>query len=478
MRRVLKWSGITVLGLLALALLLFAAALIINAHDEELSPQARALLTPAPNPYRPEDNIYLALVGADAPVGESVITAGLTKISSYEQRVDALMRNPTLVAQEAFLLAPENPQRLAFKGDCTFVKPLQESLWQTIPPHREQVEKLLADNRELYQRYLALHELHGYYETARPSWLMPSMPWPVCERKVFLAEYVLRTRFRDLSEQRQAFGELQDDIRLWRRIFTGDGALVSKMLSAAYLQQDYLLLADTIADPRATVPGSAQDDSGLQLLDLGDWDLGSTYAAEFRVSSFVLRQTDELSRSAWTADGEPRGGLRRELARLYNRVGGQFFKLNATENLLARQTERRTSRARDPETFFKTTYDSPDSPFVPRMSAWEYPRRLSYNPLGKVLVAISDPAYEQYPPRVWDVAALQRVVRLGYEIRRQRIAASAIPAFLEQHPEWSTHPADGRPFLWDARTGELRVRTVAKQSPARRFSVPVWRASH
>jgi hypothetical protein len=79
MRRVLKWSGITVFGLLALALLLFAAAFIINAHDEQLSPQARALLTPPPNPYKPEDNIFLALLGADAPPGESIIAAG-----SYE----------------------------------------------------------------------------------------------------------------------------------------------------------------------------------------------------------------------------------------------------------------------------------------------------------------------------------------------------------------------------------------------------------
>jgi hypothetical protein len=66
---------------------------------------------------------------------------------------------------------------------------------------------------------------------------------------------------------------------------------------------------------------------------------------------------------------------------------------------------------------------------------------------------------------------------LGYEIRRQKIAADAVPTFLNQHPEWSTHPADGRPFLWDARTGELRIQTVAKQPPDRRFSAPVWQAA-
>ena len=98
-----------------------------------------------------------------------------------------------------------------------------------------------------------------------------------------------------------------------------------------------------------------------------------------------------------------------------------------------------------------------------------------YNPLGKILVAISRAAYDNYPPRVWDAAALQRLVRLSYQIRRERIDAAAIPAYLKQHPEWSTHPADGRPFLWDAAKGELRVQTVAQQPQERRFSIPVWR---
>jgi hypothetical protein len=35
----------------------------------------------------------------------------------------------------------------------------------------------------------------------------------------------------------------------------------------------------------------------------------------------------------------------------------------------------------------------------------------------------------------------------------------------------------GRPFLWDARTGELRKQTVAKRPPDRRFSAPVWQAA-
>lgn len=477
-RRGLKWLGVTALGLLALALLLFAVPFIINARDEELSPQARALLAPPPNPYGPEDNIFLALAGADARVGEPVIAAGLLKISTYNDRVDALMRNPTLAAQETFIHMPEDPRRLEFKGDCKLVNPLQESLWQTVPPHREQIEELLADNRELYQRYLALHRLHGYYETARPYISPVLVGWPVCERKLFLAEYVVRMHAGERAEQRQALADLRDDVQLWRNIFKGEGALVSKMVAAAYLQGDYLLLADTIADPQITVPVGEQDaDSVIPLFDLGDWDLGSAFVAEFRVTSSVVKQTDVLSGVPWTADGEPQSAVGRELTRLYNRMGAHFFKLNATENLLAAQTERRIQAARDPAIFFGTRHE-PAGPIVPPpadLSTWAL--LLTYNPGGKVLAEIGDWAYGDYPPRAWDAAAVQRLARLSYEIRRQRIDTTAIPAFLKQHPEWSTHPADGRPFLWDAQIGEVRIQTVAKQPPDRRFSIRVWRAA-
>jgi hypothetical protein len=45
-----------------------------------LSPQAKALLRPPPNPYKPEDNIYIAIAGFDAPPGESVTAAGVAKV--------------------------------------------------------------------------------------------------------------------------------------------------------------------------------------------------------------------------------------------------------------------------------------------------------------------------------------------------------------------------------------------------------------
>src|SRR5256885_12557297 len=63
---------------------------------------------------------------------------------------------------------------------------------------------------------------------------------------------------------------------------------------------------------------------------------------------------------------------------------------------------------------------------------------LSYNPIGQILAAIPAQGLTGYAPRAWDGAALQRLVRLSYEIRRQGIEPAGIPAFLARRSEEHT----------------------------------------
>ena len=82
-------------------------------------------------------------------------------------------------------------------------------------------------------------------------------------------------------------------------------------------------------------------------------------------------------------------------------------------------------------------------------------------------------SYLDYPARVYDVAAFQRLVCLAYQIRQQKIARAAVAAFMQQHPELSRHPIDNQPFEWDAKSGTISVKTVGPRPKERRFSVKV-----
>ena len=458
--RVAKWLGIGALALTVLTAALFLAALLVNARDETLIPEVRTLLTAAPNPYSDEDNIYVALQGFDAPPAESVIAAGEARIEQYNRNVDVALRDARALSPEGLLA--EDPHRLAFKGDISFIRPLESSVWNEAPQHEQQIEALLQDNHELLERYLALILLRGYYETARPSVLMPSPVAPNEVRRLFLAQLALQMRAPNPLQRQIGLAALEVDIRAWRRVLTGEGTLLWKMLAIAFLQSDYLLLADLIADPGADLaPREQYAESLVPLFDAGDFDLGRAFAAEFRVQVATLRSPDT----------ESRRGAQGWLERAGSRMSDHFLKLNATENLLATETLRWMAAAADPPRFYAATRSSAAWPIEPR-GRWLLP--LSYNPLGKVLTRVVTDPYRHYPPRAWDEAALQRLVRLGYEIRQRRLAPADLPAFLRAHPQWSTHPADGRPFLWDAGTSELRMQTLSQHPPGWRFSIPIW----
>jgi hypothetical protein len=458
-RRALKWLGFSILGFLSLACALFVAALFVNSRDEALAPEVRALLTAPANPYGAADNIYLALQGFDAPPAESVTAAGAARIERYNRGIEAALRDPAASPER---LAPQDAHRLTFRGDVSFIRPLESSVWNEAPQHEQQIATLLADNHELIERYLDLILLRGYYETARPSALMPHPAAPNEVHRLFLAQLALQMRAHSHFQRQLGLAELEVDIRLWRRVLDGEGTLLWKMLAIAFLQSDYLLLADLVADPGVDLAPSEQyAESLVPLFDAGDFDLGRAFAAEFRVQAATLRSPDI----------EARRGVQGWLERAGSRMSDHFLKLNATENLLAAETGRWMTAAADPAKFYQMhSLAAGRSNEPPR--AWFLP--LSYNPLGKLLAAVLTQPYRYYPPRAWDEQALQRLVRLGYEIRQHRVAPADLAAFLRAQPQWSTHPADGRPFLWDAVTGELGVQTLSQHPPGWRFSIRIW----
>jgi hypothetical protein len=452
-RRTLEWIGIAVGALVLLALVLFGVAYVINSHDEALTTQAQALLLQPPNPYSAEENIYLTLVGFDAPSGQSPTAVGRSRIEHFNQNLDRALRGPPLEMPD--ILNPEDPRRLEFKGDFDFTRPF-DSYWSGVPPHRQTVERLLTDNRELYERYRALLRQRGYFATARPSPLAPMSFVPGRVRTLFLADVVLRMRSDDPQRQREGLADLESDVQLWRAVLTGEGPLISHALANAYLHWDELVLADMIADPHAPIPtGAADADAVAPLFALADWDLSGAYREEFRFRDAVLRQARFASEAPRPL---PEQGT---IDRWLDRIGNHFLKLNATENLLAAQAWQ-LMRAAAPGA-------ARGLPVVP---PWTL--RMVYNPIGNVLAWLGVRGQADYRARAWDGAAYQRLVRLSYEIRRQRIGPAGIPAFMRAHPEWSTHPDDGRPFLWDEKEETLRVQNLSGPRPGTSFLVHVW----
>jgi hypothetical protein len=448
-------------GLISFVLLIVVAGFVLNSFDVPLSEQAKALLTPPPNPYPSDDNIYLAMAGLEGSGERPIIEMGQERIETYNQALDSMLLNPDAALR---LNSKWDAAKLAFNGNMVLGPQRTTSIWTDVKSHRQDIAALLGSNQQLYQRYVSLHHLHGYYETARPSYSGPWIFAPQELRILFLSDVANRIQTGSFQQQHEALDDLRQDLQLWQTVLKGNGTLLSKMLAAAYVHGDLILLADFIEDPASDLAPLDDVPGPLALpFDPNDYRIGNAFAAEFRGAAALYKTitapnelTGSMASSSWRN-------------RIWNAFQAHFFKLNATENMSAAHAAQWAALANsEPSQFYRNRDVTRDwlKNNEPHLSLGSL-----YNPVGKILVAMAIPQYDTYPLRVFDIAAYQRLVYLVFQLKRQHIATSDVPAFLKAHTEWSTHPVDGKPFGWNAQQSELAVNTLGEHSKEQRFSV-------
>lgn len=458
MKTIWRWARWLLVLLLVCALGIFA----INGFDEELSPQAKALSAAPPNRYKPEQNMYMALMGMAAPSGESPVAFAQARIAAYEKALAASMKNPSLTGVEE----TRNPRALAFKGMIDFCQPLTASVWDGIEGHQGEIRRLLDDNRELYQRYIALHALSGYHDVATPSVSTPFEFPSTALRSLFLADFALRMKEGDAAEKKHALADIEADIRAWRVMLRGEGALISKMVAVTYLHADFLMLGDMIADRGIDISDlSPELDRIVTPFDPVDWKIGNAFGYEFRMTLPLLENIDPDA--VFDLVNEER---LKWWNRYWSRGGEYFFKKHATENLHAAAMQQMIEMANTEPGKLNAARDT----YLHWLHENRTPGvRYAYNPIGRILVGVG-PALDFYPFHAYDVAAMQRLLKLGHEIRRRGVDPSEIPLFIRQHPEFASHPVSAEPFVWDAKKREIALKPVAPHRKDRRFGLPVW----
>ena len=450
------------LGLVAFALLFVLACFILNSSDAPLSVQAKTLLTPPPNPYSPEENIYLAIAGMEGPQDRPIIEMGEQRIAAYDKALDTALLKPEAAVD---LNKEWNDTKLKVDGSVEQLgQSRTSSIWTAAKTHRQEIATLLAANQSLYQRYVSLHHLKGYYETARPSFMAPVINPPPSLRTLFLADVANRIQTGTPQQQREALNDVHRDLQLWRNVLKGDGTLISKVLSVAYLHGDLILLTDLLTDPSFdSRPLEDLLDSILPPFDLKDYQVGNAIDAEFRARATlygtITAANELISTSAstkWTS-------------RVWNAFQTHFFKPNDTENIDAEFTAHRIALADSEPTELERHRQKFES-WLEKEGPHLSPSYI-YNPMGKILVSFTTVQKESYSLRAYDVAAYQRLVYLIFQFKCQRVGTADVAAFLNAHPDWSTHPVDGKPFKWNADTGKLTVNTLGEHPRDQRFSV-------
>lgn len=420
------------------------ALLAINATDEDLAPKTQRMLEAPANTHAPDENLYLALAGFTCVIGVSTIAAGQSRIAEMD-RVAVL---PVAYRDRAqAILEKGNPDSLRFTGVLSHCHPVRTSCWEGVESHRAAIEALLLANAELYRRYLQLHTFPAYFETAKPSARTQIISVHPTVRRLFLSNVALRVKDATTAEERRAaLSELDRDIRMWRVMLKGEGSLDSKLIALDRLHDAYALLADIAGSIGALSEHYEEIGRMLSRLSTDDWKIGAGVGHELRSTSARLHDFQRDSTST------------------------PLFKINATLNLVTRHL-----------LHVRRLVDANGRDYVGQVAslrAWSAKHLATgigsaYNPIGKALAGVAPEAYEAYALRTHDIAGFHRLVRLGFEIRKQAVGSESVPAFIRQNVQWASHPVNGAPFTWDAARRELAMEPLADVHRERRFRIPV-----
>jgi hypothetical protein len=379
----LKWGMLTIATLI---IFLFA----INSNDENPSAELRQLLQ-LPKFEADSNNGFPALVGSiQAPADEDISTYGARWISAYSAATssnlldlaneDFKKTGPKFIGHEQLLCNPS-------KNSCLAIAQERSNEWR----------KLAKDNQFLIKRQHDLSNFSYFKDNYFPANI--ASPFPQFGHTVRIL--VLDMIALDAIEGRldQALASLEARILMDRRILFGSQSLLLSMSARVWLMQDYALLADIVARYSSSLATQKERLSRMtEPLSIEEIRVVASkmYEGESRLIVHSLPNALNDS-SSWT-----------------DLIVKPFFRRIATMNLSVAYHQILQSRINQ---FSPENADELIMQWQKDVQNWTETSIVSwhllYNPVGKILVAISSPGSEhEYLLRLTDLIGISRLARL------------------------------------------------------------------
>ncbi len=428
LKTVLKWAGISIVTV-------FLGFVAINLFDESLDPQAAAYGKPRAPRVPDAENAYFALLAIDAPAGANSMAYAKTWLD--EARAAAHERRPPLRPQREQAKRPD---------PCD---PLDRSCFTVVRENAGVIRGQLAMLAGDLERYEALISSRRFDEVLDyPFGLESDFP-PYASLARAQRAYLLRIAL-DFESGRveKAVAALERELA-WQRLFlTESRLLVSKMVAARNYWRDLMFVRSLLEAASAKlVPQLPRLQRMLRPLDEAVQSLPRVVETEFgsvgAAYSGISPDRDDIRQMiGWYVSGtallyQPKATMNHAY-RYYSKLADQVFAAPA-HRVLA-----------ESKAFSESWHDLP---------WWRY----IYNPVGKMLMSVAMPAWEDCPLRMHDLDALNRLVGLRVELLvseatagqvAERVAASA-PRFYD--------PYSRNPMTWDGEKKRLYFEARSKR---------------
>ncbi|WP_169741267.1 hypothetical protein [Andreprevotia chitinilytica] len=348
----MRWLAWTLAALLALVLVLVLILGILNHFDENLEPTTQAWLKPEPQTVSPQGNAYFYFYGFGS------------------RDLDPAAAGKLWVEQNQ---APQKP--IAFSYDRPKCPKTGSCLDYTLA-HRAEFDVSIAANTEILKRYQALIAYPRYEEVITSINNIPQYAPISTGAGLYLAQQT----FGIAAHQRDAGNNLLHHLQFWTEALHGSRSLLSAMIAAAQLKQTMQVVNEFIEkQPTDMLPIKVELRAALQPLTTIDQQKFMTHLwqGEFYLTAQVLQS---MGHNIGDAMGD--GPLDQDRSipdKTKSAFSWLFYQPNATLNLLRRSREANgTPISCDP------------------VRTMLHP----INPVGRILVCISQPDTSKYGERI------------------------------------------------------------------------------
>lgn len=436
-----------VVGLVLLAVLAYAALVVINWRDEAPSEHALQLdrLLDARPVLRDDDNGFVLALGLAAPVGHDPMALGRERNAWLDTFARVGGAVSVLPGQDQDYKQRRSKTVTDLAGVCSrgaahCVRHLESS--------PADVDAWLASEAWLLDRYGLLITRLAWRESV-PSDLrapMPSYQHLLEGQKLHLLRGWRAARSGDAAGARAL---VDADMRFWRMMLASSDLLISKMIATAGVRRNLVLgsialrqvaVGDTGDLPASWTKPLSEQERSLRRALAGEWRLSR------RAIQAVAGPDAELD---FVASEQ---GVNKFFVR-------PLYKPQATANLFA-----------DVMTQLAEASELPLSQLEQGLADLEKAHESAglslYNPAGRMLMSVGGaPIYRDYIGRVADLEALRATAVLAAAVRKQGGRSAARAAAERAHDPY------GNPFVWDETKGLLSFKPLERRQSEERSIV-------
>jgi hypothetical protein len=409
---------------------------VINLHDEALLPELEGVLSGSNyQAIAAEKNAFFGIIGFASAEGDQISAEGQRIFKLYQERLN---RGDVDSDSLSNFYRVAGAKELSFDGSAAELCPIVEQA----PPYRciqqadakrELWESMLKKNWVFLDRYQQLYSEDQFSTRLKLTSQLVFLSWAHVSnaKKLLESAWALRIRRGEIDS---VISQVREDLQYWRAILAQpDLMLIDKMVVLAQVRSDFLFVSELLRTTPLQAAQYAQLAELLTPITRQERSLMGPMMGEVQFSVSVASEFLKNERDS----REPISFVLRPLSPF-------LFKRNATVN-------RFYQRNRELGSISEQECISVRQSLAGFKEASNFGLHdLLYNPVGNYLFGMgSGDGYGPYIQRMCDLQGIQRLVALQLMIRRDNVAATDIPAYIQKAGTDYADPYSGKPMQWN-----------------------------